>query len=270
MSLRKLLPFQNVIANGTATLSMQNLLGSTIDRMTLQLGGTFTKAQITGLRVKANAKTIFDDTGSRIDARMQYRGIAANAAFLTVDFSEIRAKALIAQKAGSLDTTLGIRQLTMEVDIGGATNPTLAGWADLSEPQALSGSAYAPLIAKVLNVSQSIAAAGTFPIDLGWGRKTPTVVKRLHFFSSVITHAEVRKQGIPIFEVLPDAVNDFIQGEFQRTPQSNCFTVDFMPDGNVSNALLLNPDIPMEFYGTFSGSGTVTTVAELLDTLENN
>jgi hypothetical protein len=266
--LRRLNPFLNVTANNTATVNLANLLGTSIDRITLQLGGTFTKAQITGLRVKANAKTIFDDSGSRIDARMAYRGITAAATFLAVDFSEIRAKTIIGQKAGSLDTTAGVRQLTMEVDIGGATSPTLIGFADVSEPQI--GSNYQGLIAKVLNFSQSFSAAGKFPVDIGWGRRTPSLFKRLHFFGSNITAVEVKKNGISIFEDLPDALNDFIQGEYVRTPQTNCYTVDFMPAGNISDVLPVQPDLPMEYYVTLSGAATVTTVAELLDPLENN
>jgi hypothetical protein len=267
--LRRLLPFQNVVSNNTATLNMSNLLGLTIDRMILQLGGTFTKAQITGLRIKANSKTIFDDSGSRIDLRMQYRGITANASFLSIDFSEIRAKTIVGQKLGSFDTVASaVRQLTMEVDIGAATSPTLSGFADLSEPQGMADSA--PLIGKVLNLSQSFAAAGTFPLEFGYGRKTPTLIKRLHLFGSTVLSAEVRRNGIPIFENLPDAINDFQQTEFQRTPQANVYTVDFIPAGNLSDALPLNPDVPMEYYVTVSGSGAVTVVAELLDPLDNN
>lgn len=266
--LKKLNPFLNVVANNTATVNLANLLGTSIDRITLQLGGTFTKAQMTGVRIKANSKVIFDDTGSRIDARMAYRGIAAASTFLTLDFSEIRAKTIVGQKAGALDTTAGVRQLTMEVDIGGATSPTLSGYADVSEPQG--GSPYQALIAKVLNFSQSFAAAGKFPVDIGWGRRTPALFKRLHFFGSNITAVEVKKNGISVFEDLPDALNDFLQGEFQRTPQSNCYTVDFMPDGNISNAFPVDPLLPMEYYVTLSGAATVTTVAEMLDPLENN
>lgn len=265
---KKLLPFSNVAANNIATLSMLNLLGWSIDRIILQLGGTFTKGMINGLRIKANAKTIFDDTGTRIDGRMQYRGIAANAAYLSIDFSEIRAKTIVGQKLGILDTTFGIKQLTMEVDIGGATSPTLTGYADLSEPQ--TGSDVQPLIAKVLNVTQSFAAAGRFPFEIGWGRKTPTIIKRLHFFGSTVTSVEIKQNGISIFEDLPDALNDFIQGEYQKTPQTNVYTVDFIDDNNQSNAQALNPAVPFEVYVTVSGSGNVTCVGEMLDPLDNN
>jgi hypothetical protein len=267
--LKKLNPFLNVTASNTATVNLANLLGTSINRIILALGGgSFTKSHITGVRIKANSKTIFDDTGTRVDDRMEFRGIASNAAYLTIDFAEIRAKTIVGQLAGVLDTTFGIKQLTMEIDIGAATTPTLTGYADIGEPQ--TGSQYQPFIAKVLNFSQSFAAAGKFPVDIGWGRRTATIFKRLHFFGSTITSVEVKKNGISIFEDLPDALNDFMQGEYGRTPQANCYTVDFMPAGNISDALYVDPALPMEYYVTLSGAGTVTTVAELLDTLDNN
>lgn len=269
MIYRKLYPFQNVVATGMATVNLSNLLGFTINRIVLQLGGTaLTKAMLTGIRIKANAKTIFDDTGSRTDSRMQYRGITANAAFLTIDFSEIRSKTIAGQLLGALDTTLGIESLTMEVDITGATAPTLAGFAELSEPQV--GLDTRGLIAKVLNITQNFGAAGTFPYQLDFGKKTSTIAKRIHFFGATVTSVEVKKAGISIFENLADAVNDFIQGEYQRTPQANVYHVDFVPDGNQSNALPLSPDKPMEYLVTVSGAGNVTAVAELLDPLGNN
>jgi hypothetical protein len=78
---------------------------------------------------------VFDTTGARTDTRMQYRGITANASFLTIDFSEIRAKTENGQSIGAIDTTAGVSSLKLEVQITGATAPTLAGWAEVSPPQ---------------------------------------------------------------------------------------------------------------------------------------
>lgn len=269
MIYRKLYPFQNVVATGMATVSLSNLLGWTINRIILQLGGgALTKAMVTGVRIKANTKTIFDDTGTRIDNRMTYRGITANAAFLTLDFTEIRSKTIQGQLLGALDTTNGVETLNIEVDIAGATTPTLAGFAELSEPQ--TGQQTRGLIAKVLNVTQNFGAAGTFPYQLDFGKKSPTTMKRVHFFGATVTIVEVKKRGISIFEALPDAVNDYVQTEYTRLPVANVYTVDFVQDGNQSNALPLQPDAPMEYLITVSGAGNVTAVAELLDPLANN
>lgn len=261
-------PFNNVVATGMATVDLRSLIGNTIDRIILKLAGTtFTKAMITGVRIKANGKTIFDDTGSRIDSRMQYRGITANAAYLTVDLSEIRSKTIQGQKLGSLDSTMGINSLTMEVDISGATAPALSAWADISEPQI--GAIERGLIGKVLNFTHYFGAAGKFPMNIPYGKQGGSLIKRLHLFGSTVTDAEVKKNGLTVFEA-PDAVNDYVQTEFQRTPQANIFTIDFVPDGNMSNVLNAANAQSMEYYATVSGAGNVIVVAELLDPLGNN
>lgn len=270
MPLRKLHPFTNVVASGTATASLANLLGLSVDRIVLQLGGTtFTKAMITGVRVLANAKKIYEDTGSRIDARQTYRGLPAAANFLVIDFSEPKARSIVGEKMGSLDTVSGgIATLTMEVDIAGATAPTLVGWADLSEPQV--GADAAVLIGKVITTTQNIAAAGKFPFDPGIGRRTPTICKRLHFFSGNISAVEVLRGGIPVFEDVPDALNDFMQTEYGRTPGTNLYTVDFLMKGNQSDALSLDPAIGWQCNVTTTAGGNITCVAEILDPLANN
>lgn len=262
-------PFSNVAANSKATAKWNNLLGYTIDRLILTLGGTFTKAQMTNIKVLANGKPIFEDTGTRTDARMQYRGIAAAATQLTLDFSEIRARSIIGQSVGGIDTvSSGIRDLSCEIDIGGATNPTLAALAQVSAaPQA--DKTYAGLISKVLNFNQNFAAAGEFPIEIPYGRQAGALIKRIHLFGSTVTAARVKKNGIEVFN-RNDGLNDFIQGEYQRVPQTNVFTIDFVEDGNMSKAHNAANAQTHEWYVTVSGAGNVAIVAELLDPLANN
>lgn len=262
-------PFSNVAANSKATAKWNNLLGYTIDRVILSLGGTFTKAQMTNIRILGNGKPIWEDSGTRNDTRMQYRGIAASAAYMTLDFSEIRARSIVGQGIGSIDTvTSGIRDLSVEIDIGGATNPTLAALAQVSQaPQA--DKTYAGLIGKVLNFTQNFAAAGEFPIEIPYGRQAGALIKRIFLFGSTVTDARVKKNGIEVFK-RADGLNDFIQGEFQRTPQSNVFCIDFIEDGNMSRAHNAANAQTHEWYVTVNGSGNVNIVAELLDPLQNN
>ena len=132
----RLQPFNNVVASGTANTDLRHLFGYGIQRLILNLGGTtFTKSMITGLQLKANGKVIVDTDGSKLDARNQYRGITANANFLTLDFLELRAKTKLGMEGGTLDTTVGIRDLRLEVAISGATAPTLQGMAEICTPQ---------------------------------------------------------------------------------------------------------------------------------------
>jgi hypothetical protein len=265
---RKTLPFNNVTGTGMATLDLRSLMGNTIDRMILKLGGTtFTKAMITGVRLKANGKVVFDDTGSRIDTRMKYRGIADSATYLSLDFSEIRSKTIQGQRLGSLDTTFGITALNLEVDIAGANSPTLEAWADISEPQV--GAGERGLIGKVLNFNHFFGASGKFPLNIPYGKTGGSFIKRLHLFGATVTEAEVKKNGLTVFES-PATVNSFTQGEYQRAPQANVFTIDFVPDGNMSRVLNAADAQTMEYYATVSGSGNVIVVVELLDPLGNN
>lgn len=268
MILKKLLPFVNVVAAGLASVDLRNLFGYAIDRVHLQLGGTaFTKAMITVLQIKANGKIIFDDTGSRIDARMQYRGETASVAFLTLDFDEIFSKTIIGQKLGSIDTLAGIQSLTAEVTIAGATAPTLAGFAELSAP---SNDADRFLMAKVLNFNANFAAAGKFPMAIPYGKQGGTLVKRLHFFGTTITSVEVKKNGISVFEDVPVALNSFLQTDYRKVPQASVYTVDFIADNNQSGVFNAANAQTVEYYVTVNGAGNVACVAEMLDPLTNN
>jgi len=269
--------FENVVATGKATCSFTPLIGRTIDRFILQLGGgALTKAMLTNIRVLANEKVIYEDSGSRIDDRNEYRGLTANAAFLTIDFSEIRAHSDINKHAGALDTvSSGIKNLAMEVDIAGATTPTLAARAQVRPaPQARGNALYNKLIGKTLNKTFNFGGAGEFPLALALSAHKDSFIKRIHLVGTTVTAARVKKTyrtnvTDEIFKGT-DAQNDFEQIEYERVPQANQFTIDFIPDGNVLEALPLGDALAMEYLVTVSGAGNVVVVTELLDPLTNN
>lgn len=266
----KLLPFNNVANTGLATLDLNNLLGYTIERMTFQLGGTaFTKANITSFQIKANGKVIYDSSGARIDARMQYRGIAANANFLTIDFSEIHARTELGQNIGSIDTTAGIQNLKLEMQISGATAPTIQGYAECSRPQI--DNAQAPtrnLLARVHNSTVTIGAGGTFsiPVPHFFPADGGSLFKRIHIFSANMTGVAIKKNGIVVEETIK-AVNDFRQTEYKKTPQAGLYVVDFVQDDNQSSILNTRDAQTMEINGTFSAGETITIEIEVLEPL---
>lgn len=273
--LLKLLPFTNQGANGIMTCDLKNLMGYAIDRIVFVLGGTtFTKAMITGLQVKANAKIIYDDAGSNIDARMKYRGIFDAAGFLTIDFSEIRSKTIVGQQLGSLDTTFGIGQLSLECTVAGATAPTLEAYAEVSAPQRDGSGRHVPeaaLIGKVLRYMHQFSAGGNqLPFYIPHGAQGGTNIKRLHFFhGGNLTGVLVKKNGLIIHESTA-AFNTFNLQEYQRVPQANVYTLDFVKDGNQSNVLNTRDAQSFEIYGTLSAADQVTVIAETLDPLSNN
>jgi len=266
----KLLPFNNVVATGLATLDLSNLLGYTIERLILNLGGTtFTKAMMTSIQLKANGKVVFDSTGARIDARQQYRGITANASFLTLDFAEIRSKTELGQNIGAIDTTAGITSLKLEVQITGATAPTLSGWAETNRPQL--DAAQAPtrnLIAKVHNSTITIGAAGTFSIpvphmDVSAGG---SMFKRIAIFSANMTALQMKKNGI-VIEDSTAAMNNYNQTEYRKVPQASLYVFDPIVDDNQAQILNTRDAQTMEVLGTFSAGETITIEVEVLEPL---
>ncbi|MGZ3319675.1 MAG: major capsid protein P2 [Xanthobacteraceae bacterium] len=266
----KLLPFNNVVATGLATCDLSNLLGYTVERLFLQLGGTtFTKAMLGSIQLKANGKVIWDSTGSRNDARQQYRGITANAGLMTIDFSEIRSKTELGQFLGAIDTTAGIANLKLELQINGATAPTLAGWAEVNRPQVdPAQAATRGLIAKVHNSTITVGAAGTFSLqvphmDVSAGG---SIFKRIAFFSANMTALQIKKNGIVIEDSIK-ALNDYNATEYGRVPQASLYVYDPIVDQNQSQMLNTRDAQTMEVLGTFSAGETITIEVEVLEPL---
>jgi len=267
----KLLPFNNVVATGLATLDLSNLLGYAIERLILNLGGTtFTKAMLTSIQLKANGKVIYDTTGSRVDARNQYRGIQANGSFLTLDFAEIRSKTELGQNLGAIDTTAGITSLKLEIQVNGATAPSLQGWAEVNRPQIdAAQQATRNLIAKVHNSTITIGAAGTFSLpvphmDVAGGG---SIFKRIAFFSANMTGLLIKKNGITI-EESTKGLNDYNQSEYRKVPQASLYVFDPIVDDNQSQVLNTRDAQTMEVLGTFSGGETITIEVEVLEPLQ--
>jgi hypothetical protein len=270
------LPAQNVVATGVATINFANLLGYAVEFILLELGGgSLTKAMLTDLDIKANAKSILKDTGARTDDRMEYRGETASAAYLVLAFDESRARTELrgttidGEKIGAIDTTYGIQSLTGEITITGATTPTLKAYAEVSAPSALDPR-FRALLSKVFNFTVSPAAAGTFLFDIPQARAQGAIIKRIHLAGATVTGYEVKKNGITIQKVVSSALNTFQQLREGRIAQANVQVIDFIKDGNQSSALIASDANSMEYYMTVSGAGNVVVVVEMYDLLNNN
>lgn len=258
----KNLPFTNVVANGVATASLP--VGMSYNRIILALGGTFTKAMITNIKVRLNGKVVLENTGSRLDLMNTFRGLTASAAYLTLDFTEPRAKDMAEEYLGNLNTAQGVSSLTMEVTISGATSPTLDSYAELGPPAPLG------VIAKQILFTSSFGGAGKFPFKLIDVANRGAIVKRVHFaHGGNMTALEVKKNGIVIFDNIPTAVNTFYQGEYQKTAQTNLYSFDPCLDNNYTNAIRTQDMVSLEFNLTFSAADTATAVLEALDVLGN-
>lgn len=263
MLLVKNVPFANVVASGKATVNLP--IGMSYNKVILALGGTaFTKSMITDVSVKLNGKIIYQETGSRLDLINQYRGLTAAAGFLTLDFTEPRAKSMIEQYVGNINTASGVSSLTVEVTIAGATAPTLDSYSEMGPPAQLG------VIAKHIPFTAAFASSGKIPMKLIDITNRGGIVKRIHFaHTGNFSALEVKKNGIVIWDNVLAAVNTFWLGEYQKTSQTNMYTYDPCADNNYANALKTADATALEFNPTFTAADTVTAVVEVLDVLGN-
>jgi hypothetical protein len=264
------LPFSNVAANNIATNNITP--GRTLENFQMKLGGTFTKAQISMFRLKANGKTIIEGTGSQLDALNAYRGQTTNAAFLDIHFADYSLLDELDRMVGAFDTSLGISNITTEVTIGAATSPTLNPILIESAQQkdrAGQAAPFAPLLTKVLSYPFNIATGGTLPVTVPFGPQNGAIIKRLHVFhSGTMTGATVKQDGLVVHESIA-AENQYMQQKHGRVPQSNVYTIDFVLDGNIRKALDTRDAKSLEWLFAFSAAGNGTVLVEYLDPLGN-
>ncbi len=265
------LPFSNVVASGTAT--NQVTPGRTVENLRLRLGGTtFTKAMISGIKIKANGKVIVEGTGSDIDKINAYRGHVADAAFLDLFFADYQLNNELDRMVGAFDTSVGISNITSEITIAGATAPTLSPILIESAAQkASTGEAapFAPLISKLLRYPFNIATGGRLPVNVPFGPQSGSIIKRLHVFhGGNMTGATVKEDGLVVHESVK-AENEYEQKRFGRVPQTNVYTLDFVADGDIRKALDTRNARSLEWLFDFSAADSGTVYVEYLDPLGN-
>jgi len=268
---RNALSFANVAANSQATNMIS--VGKTLNTLQLQIGGTaFFHTDISMFRLKANAKTIYEGTGIQIAAINAYRGLTANAAFLDIAFEDLSGLDQLDRLIGAIDTSMGVVNLTTEVDIGNATAPKLTARLIETAPQRMANgqaSPFAGLMAKQLRYGFSVASGGELPLSFPYGPKNGAVIKRVHVFhTGTMTGALVKEDGLIVHQSTK-AQNEYEQVRHKRVPQSNVYTIDFIKDGNVRNAFDTRHAQSVEWIFTFSGASSGYVVIEYLDSLGN-
>lgn len=265
------LPFSNVVATGVAT--SQITPGRTLENYQLKLGGTFTKAMISLVKMKANGKTIFEGSGSQIDKLNAFRGDHTDAAFLDIQFSDLTGYNEFDRHVGALDTSRGIVSLTSEVTIAGATSPTLKGILHEAAAQAdLSGApaAFAGVMTKVLRYPFSVATGGKLPVNLPFGPVNGALIKRIHIEAAndLCTGVTVKQDGLVLHESLA-AENDYELQRWGRVPQALWYSLDFVKDGVMTKGLDTRDARSLELVPEFSGADSGYVIVEYLDVLGN-
>lgn len=264
--------FTNLVGTGTAINDLGKFNGSVIEKLTLVLGGTFTKSMITLIQLKANGKVIYETSGARLDASNLYNGGAVDATVLKIDFMDRKAVTVNARQAGAIDFSAGsgITQLRLEVTIAGATAPTLVGFADLSPPT--NDPAEAGIRGLILRRHQgtiTVGGAGTFALPIphlepsGGG----SVYRRILFYSAQMSGFRTQREGITEHE-LTKLQNEAAQKDNFKVPQANLIVFDPVQDGQMSGRLWdTRPAVGVrsaQFYGTFAAGETFVVETEEL------
>ncbi|AMC34238.1 major capsid protein P2 [Janthinobacterium sp. B9-8] len=259
---RKELPFFNVIAGSTATLTLPN--GMTYERLMLQMGGTtFNKTHITDIRMRVNGKVIHQCNAADLESINAYSGLATDSKFITIDFTELFARDQVGQSIGALGTVNGVSQAVVEVDIAGtAVAPQLTCWSIISGPRQLT------VCNKMLKYNFNIAAAGKWPLALPYGNQGGSIIKRIYIKSNTANGLEIKKNGTVIHESVKE-VNEFWQKENKKTPQAGYYIFDPIVDNNQTDMLSTSDCVSFEVNPTFSGPETITVYVEYIDLLGN-
>jgi hypothetical protein len=227
---------------------------------------------ITLFKLKANGRTLIEATGTELDKINAYRGITTNAAFLDIPFFDEKMFSQLDRAVSAFDTSNGVANITTEVTIAGATSPTLVPIVVESasqKDQTGQTAPYAGLVGKILRYPFSIANGGTLPITVPFGAQSGAIIKRLHVFhGGNMTGATVKQDGMVVHESLL-AENSNMQVRSGRTPQTNVYTIDFVTDGNIRNALDTRDARSLEWLLEFSAADNGTILVEYLDALGN-
>jgi hypothetical protein len=263
--IRHLEPFQNVSATGRAVLSSKLVLGNVIERVYLVLGGgAFTKAMITAIRVRLNGKVVFGDiSGTNLDLIQRYTLLNNTAANLTIDFTEPTARSIQGQLMGAYNTNaVGITDFTIEIDIAGATTPTLDAWVQLRAASSMVpangfNANLAPIIRALIPTTLPVTAAGETQFDVNYGSGGSSLIKRLFIFSTVLTSFRIKRDSLDVFEAVASALNTYIELDYGRVAQANMYVWDPLMDGNQSDAYPTRraDGTPSNFQFLFTASG---------------
>ena len=266
-------PFQNVQASGLAYCDLGNLADSTIETINLTLGGTsFTKAMITGIFLRINTKVVFEADGTKLDLLEAFKGYTGDATHLSINLMEVKARTLNAFRSGSIlwDGAAGIKSMRLEVQITGATAPTLSGVAEVSRGVINQGEeALARYMARHHRATQTISAGGVKTgllvphIDPFAGGSS---FKRIAIYSNNLTAIQVIRGGVTELDMSVADLN-FMQKKAGRVPQAGMTVLDFILDNTIlGNVWQTTPEVcnSAQIYGTFSAGENITIDTEEL------
>lgn len=270
-------PFNNVVTTGgVAIMTTTRIWPNTLEYIAITLGGgtPFTKANLTRIQIQLGSKTIWDLSGAEIQSINSYEGRVATATVLMLPYSNWFARSIAEQYLGAIDFgQVGIRDMTIQITTAAAgVTPTISAIAEVAPPKVLDPASNV-LFRALLRTNVTVANATTFsPFLINYGQAGGALLRRMFFFSALVTALEWKRDGLDILEQIPLALINAIQSEsFFHTPQANIFTYDICEDDIESKALTtIRTDakgnvslIPQQTLVSNSGAGTYDVISDL-------
>ncbi|CZF79471.1 major capsid protein P2 [Grimontia marina] len=253
----KLPSFSNVVAGATATLELP--LGLAYHMLLLEFSG-MALAQMKNIRLEVNGKVVQKwKDGERLNSlNKHYKRGTATASSLPIWFIRPEMDDPAQQRVFAVGTS-DVQTLTLLIDIADdATAPKLTGHAIKGNQSPLG------IITKVKTFPVSFATAGEQEIDnlpLPRGARIASV----HLYSPDVTRCELDMNGLRVFE-MDKTLAAKIQTDYARDPQSSHkMSLDFMLEGDMSQALVLEGVQDFRIRPTLANPGAVDVVVEYLD-----
>lgn len=278
MDLIRLNQFPAVAANARSTLVTDQLLDTTVHGLIFERGGTaFTNAHVSNVRVRVDGKDVVNGiTGAQLVDLNEYEGLVDVTNYTTLFFGDPTARTIRGQHIGDLDLSIYRKPLEIEVDIGGATAPTLQVWAVTGVPKLAMGIGFneleaANLRALIRTIIQPAAAVQRATYGLSLGSVPGARIRRAAFFHTNLTRVELQKQSLRKWDDVATALNSALAQQYARTPQAGLYVLDRILDGNQGEAetTVQQDGRPwnIQLALTTSAADTITAFADVLTTL---
>jgi hypothetical protein len=275
--IRKLMPFNTVAANTTATVEIEK--GLTVHAIELRFAATgeeanFDKTHFSRIRAKLNGKTIFEATGQELQAMNSYKKRPDTTGKLTIHFDEPEAMTLGGMMAGGIPTAKDCNSFALEVQLGDLVgSPTLYGYMICTPPLvdntgAVLGCWDVPINA-IVRTENPFSAAGGYSMGLPYGKDAGHNLKRFFMFHSNLTHVELKRNGYTVVDEIPVADLGNIAADYNNAPQSGLCALDLVYNGNMAEAMDTLSAQTVVLKATVSQADTIKMLTDLYGLLKN-
>lgn len=267
----KLPPFENVVASGTAVLPRLPR-GNMYAGIGFVLGGGNTQANMSAIRLLLNGKIVWNISGTHLDTINNYDRLKDTATALSMWFADPTIQNPIESQLGAIDTSRGVDEMALEVDLGAGLAPTLSAfyWALPPSPK---GDRFASVFKSMLRTVHAPGAAVSGQNQqVALGSKAGGFLRRNHFFHANITRLAVKRDGVNVLDDQPIADINYANEARWRTAQSGHIAFDPLSQQASEDMLptLRSDGSPavFEHLVTTSAADTITAYTELLASLD--